>query len=83
MMTLRTPILIAGLIISTAAGAQTASDARAALARLGIPEGKVAVTLTKAADARYRVQVARDRVAVTASSPVAAVRGVTALLERQ
>ncbi|WP_022687854.1 alpha-N-acetylglucosaminidase [Sphingomonas phyllosphaerae] len=83
-MMMRPSVLIATLLLSvSAAQAQTASDARAALARLGIPEGKVAVTLTKAADARYRVQVARDRVAVTASSPVAAVRGVTALLERQ
>lgn len=83
MMTLRTPVLIAGLFLSTTAAAQTADDARAALARLGVPAAKVAVTLTPASDARYRVQVARDRVSVTASSPVAAVRGVTQALGRQ
>ncbi|KTT69953.1 alpha-N-acetylglucosaminidase [Sphingomonas endophytica] len=80
---LRTSALIAGLFLSTAARAQTAADARASLARLGIPAAKVAVTLTPAQDARYRVQVARDRVNVTASSPVAAVRGVTQALNRQ
>ncbi|WP_294198796.1 alpha-N-acetylglucosaminidase [uncultured Sphingomonas sp.] len=83
MMTLRTPVLIAGLFLSTTAAAQTADDARAALARLGVPAAKVAVTLTPASDARYRVRVARDRVSVTASSPVAAVRGVTQALGRQ
>jgi alpha-N-acetylglucosaminidase len=81
---LRTPALIAALALSVGtAHAQTAADARAALARLGIPARHVAVTLTAAGDARYRVQVARDRIRVAASSPVAAVRGVAATLEQQ
>jgi alpha-N-acetylglucosaminidase len=83
-MMLRPSLLIATLLLPAgAAQGQTAADARAALVRLGIPEGRVSVTLTGAADARYRVRVARDRVSVAASSPVAAVRGVTAMLARQ
>ncbi|WP_159760089.1 alpha-N-acetylglucosaminidase [Sphingomonas sp. 8AM] len=75
--------LLAAVLWATPAAAQTATDAQAALARLGIPAPRVLVTLKSGPSARYRVQIAHDRVAVTASSPVAAVRGVTAALTAQ
>ena len=75
--------LLAALLLPPPAAAQTAADARAALVRLGVPVGRVSVALMPANDARYRVQVARDRIAVTASSPVSAVRGVTGALNAQ
>ncbi|WP_343228382.1 alpha-N-acetylglucosaminidase TIM-barrel domain-containing protein [Sphingomonas yunnanensis] len=70
-------------LLAPGAFATPADAARAALERLGVPRDRVAVTLVRAEDARYRVRVARGRVAVTASSPAAAVRGVTAELRRQ
>lgn len=76
-------ILLAGCLSAAGAQAQTAADARAALHRLGVPTARVAVTIAPAADARYRVRVHDGRVAVGASSPAAAVRGVTAELRRQ
>lgn len=79
----RATALLAALLSTAPTRAQSAADAHAALVRLGIPKPRVSVTLKSVPDAQYRVRIAHDRVAVTASSPVAAVRGVTAALTAQ
>ena len=77
-----------GLLLLVAAGAAQAQSrdtlpARDSLARLGLPAGRIAMTIRPAAKPYYRVRVAAGRMTVEGSSAVALVHGATHYLQQQ
>ena len=77
-----------GLLLLVAAGAAQAQSrdshpARDSLGRLGIPAGRIGLTIRPAAKPFYRVRVTAGRMTVEGSSTVALVHGTTQYLQRQ